>query len=156
MFIKKKQQGFTLVEVLASLVIITIILLSFFSFFISTAKTTKTSSTIFDATYYAQKEMEELYNITQSTLIKKNDTNIKKEKDIILAVSRIGFKQDVDSFTKEGEVFNYRLKIKYEDLDRNLTRFTIYACEKGKACENAAIKAQMESIYEWRLDNEDT
>ena len=158
MFVKKNQSGFTLIEVIASLVIITIILISFFSFFLSTAKTTKTSNDIFDATYYAQKEMEELYNLTQTTTIFKNEN---KEDQINQAILKNNFIPDVNRlgyFNKEGDVaidnnnvFNYKLKV--GNLDKNLTNFTIYVCAKDIAsekCESKTAKAQMESIFEWR------
>ncbi|QDQ01890.1 prepilin-type N-terminal cleavage/methylation domain-containing protein [Lysinibacillus fusiformis] len=157
MFVKNNESGITLVEVIASLVIITIILVSFFSFFINTAKTTKTSNNIFDATYYAQKEMEELYNLTQTTVVLKNDN---KEQPIIQAIINNDYEPDENRsgyFNKEGDittdknnVFNYKLKLDYYDLDKNLTRFTIFVCEKETVCEKSAIKAQIESIYEWR------
>ncbi|WP_079523907.1 type IV pilus modification PilV family protein [Solibacillus isronensis] len=57
----KEERGVSLVEVVASIVLITIILLSFFSFFIQSKKTHVASESIVDATYIAQQEMEELY-----------------------------------------------------------------------------------------------
>ncbi|MGA4518573.1 type IV pilus modification PilV family protein [Solibacillus silvestris] len=59
----KEDRGISLVEVVASIVLITIILISFFSFFIQSKKTQVASESIVDATYVAQKEMEELYGL---------------------------------------------------------------------------------------------
>lgn len=58
---KNSEQGLTLIEVIASIVLIFIILLSFMSIFLQSNKTTVTSSDIVDATYLAQKEMENIY-----------------------------------------------------------------------------------------------
>src|SRR5690606_10184275 len=66
MKIKKDQSGITLIEALASIVIVTIILLSFFYIFFYATKSTRASNEIFDATYYAQKEMEYLYQLSQT------------------------------------------------------------------------------------------
>lgn len=57
----KNDKGFTLIEVFASLILITIILLSFYGLFIQSNKTSKTSSTIIDSTYLAQTEMESVF-----------------------------------------------------------------------------------------------
>ncbi|WP_155590366.1 hypothetical protein [Lysinibacillus cavernae] len=57
----KNEGGFSLIEVVSSLILITIILLSFFGLFIQSNKTSKTSSTIVDSTYLAQNEMENIF-----------------------------------------------------------------------------------------------
>lgn len=76
----KEECGISLVEVVASLVLITIILISFFSFFIQSKKTHVTSESIVDATYMAQKEMEELYGFISASslewLIDPNNTQV--------------------------------------------------------------------------------
>ncbi|MEY9969741.1 prepilin-type N-terminal cleavage/methylation domain-containing protein [Lysinibacillus sp. RC46] len=75
------QGGFTLIEVIASLVIITIILLSFFGLLIQSNKTGKSSEQIIDATYLAQKEMEKMYNYFKSTKIETWESDFPYEKD---------------------------------------------------------------------------
>ncbi|MFC4386282.1 prepilin-type N-terminal cleavage/methylation domain-containing protein [Gracilibacillus marinus] len=61
------QKGLTLVELLASIVILSIIIVTFTTFFIQSAKTTSMSSDITDATYVAQTEMEEIYHLSTTT-----------------------------------------------------------------------------------------
>ncbi|WBF56089.1 prepilin-type N-terminal cleavage/methylation domain-containing protein [Lysinibacillus sp. JK80] len=56
-----REHGLTLIEVIASIVLISIILLSFMGMFLQTSKTTATSDDIVNATYIAQKEMESIY-----------------------------------------------------------------------------------------------
>ncbi|WP_054772309.1 MULTISPECIES: type IV pilus modification PilV family protein [Lysinibacillus] len=56
-----QQKGLTLVEVIASIVLISIILLSFMGIFMQSNKTTATSGDIVNATYIAQKEMENIF-----------------------------------------------------------------------------------------------
>lgn len=57
----QRENGFSLIEVLASLVILSLLLTSFFTIFIQSAKTSKTSEEVVHATYTAQKMMEKLY-----------------------------------------------------------------------------------------------
>lgn len=54
-------KGLSLVEVIASIILISIILLSFVALFLQSNKTTVTSNDIVDATYVAQQEMETIY-----------------------------------------------------------------------------------------------
>ena len=62
----QNEKGVTLVEVVASFVILVILLVSFYTLFIQTAKTTKSSEDIVDATYIAQTEMEHIFNASKS------------------------------------------------------------------------------------------
>ncbi|MFJ7667507.1 hypothetical protein ACIQXI_10375 [Lysinibacillus sp. NPDC097195] len=62
-------KGLSLVEVIASIILISIILLSFVALFLQSNKTTVTSNDIVDATYVAQQEMETIYtNRTEPTV----------------------------------------------------------------------------------------
>src|SRR5690625_5676952 len=56
------ENGLTLVEVLASVVLLTIIITIFLNVFIQSAKTNTTSEEVVDATYIAQTEMERIYS----------------------------------------------------------------------------------------------
>src|SRR5690625_4357208 len=58
----QNEQGLTLVEVLASVVLLTLLLTTFITVFIQSAKMNQTSEMIIDATYIAQTEMEKVYS----------------------------------------------------------------------------------------------
>lgn len=58
------EKGLSLIEVVASILLISIILLSFFGLFVQSNKAKNSSSQIVDLTYYNQTEMENLYTIT--------------------------------------------------------------------------------------------
>ncbi|MCS5500500.1 prepilin-type N-terminal cleavage/methylation domain-containing protein [Lysinibacillus sp. A4] len=60
----KNNHGMTLIEVVAALLIIGIVLISFFGLLVQSNKTTHKSNDIMDATYAAQKKMEEIYNLS--------------------------------------------------------------------------------------------
>lgn len=150
------EKGLSLIEIIASLIILTIILLSFFTFFINSAKTTKTAETIFDATYYAQMEMEKLYNLTKTPRIFKKDAapNVKQTiiENAINNPPLDYIQKKTNYFTKEGTAFDYILEIKTIS-DKNLTEFKISVCAKGKidSCTNSNLKASMLTKYDWSV-----
>lgn len=59
----RNEKGLTLVEVLASIVILSLIVVTFLTFFINSARTTEISQENLDASFFAQQYMEEVYNI---------------------------------------------------------------------------------------------
>jgi len=61
------ENGLSLVEVLASFVILTLLLTTFLMMFIQSAKVNKSSEHIIDATYIAQTEMENMYALSKTT-----------------------------------------------------------------------------------------
>lgn len=61
-----KESGLSLVEVLASIVILTLLLTTFLMMFLQSAKVNKASEHVIDATYIAQAEMENIYGVSTS------------------------------------------------------------------------------------------
>ncbi|HLR42322.1 MAG TPA: type II secretion system protein [Pseudogracilibacillus sp.] len=74
------ERGVTLVELLASIVIVTIILISVISIFNLTMKSNRTSEEIIDATYVAQTEMEKIYALSKKDIPNPKLTDIGYEK----------------------------------------------------------------------------
>ena len=62
----KEERGISLVEVIASIVLLSIILLSFFTLILQSNKATHKSNGIMNSTYMAQIEMENLYNYSSN------------------------------------------------------------------------------------------
>lgn len=81
------ERGVTLLEILASIVILSIIVLTFLTFFINAARTTHTSADVMDATYQAQTEMEELYNHSATTNYGAMIDELMNDPDIVTSVS---------------------------------------------------------------------
>ena len=147
--IRQNESGFSLVEVLASTILITIILLSFFTLFINSAKTTKTSESIVDFTYLAQKEMENVYEKSSLSTSTKWD-DIKND----IANSNLGYTylEDRNGYTifkkTVVDVNGYvLLKIKMHENTKydylTKTIIEVYDAEKN------ILKAQMETILSW-------
>ena len=145
--IQKNQSGFSLLEVLASTILITIILLSFFTFFINSAKTTKTSESIVDFTYLAQKEMENAYE-KSSLSTSTNWEGIKNDIDN-LGYTYLEERNGYSIFKKTAvDVNGYvLLKIKmHEPIKYDLLTKTIIEVYDA---EKSILKAQMETILSW-------
>lgn len=83
----KEEKGISLLEVIASVVLIAIILLSFSTIFLQSKKTNVLSESFVDATYRAQEDMETVYGIVSS-----------------MTVSDF---QDLINFNSHGISFNY-------------------------------------------------
>jgi prepilin-type N-terminal cleavage/methylation domain-containing protein len=65
MFMNEK--GMTLIEVLASIVILSIIVVSLLTFFVQSSRTNSVSKNIISATYVAEKSLEEIYETISKT-----------------------------------------------------------------------------------------
>lgn len=144
----KKQlntSGYTLLEVIASTIILSVILLSFYALIISTMKTTKTSETIIDYTYLAQIEMENLYE-------KSTTPSNSKIENVKTNIQSLGFTYSHDengySIFKKN-VLNQNsyilLKIKNHDEYDNLYNVIIKIYDQNKNI----LKSQIETILSW-------
>lgn len=73
----RNEKGLTLVEVLASIVILSLIVVTFLTFFINSARTTEISEENLNASFIAQEYMEEVYNIvTDNPTLESIRTNV--------------------------------------------------------------------------------
>lgn len=134
--VHSNEKGFTLVEVMASFVILAILLTAFFTFFIQTAKTGKSSENIVDATYIAQSEMEKAFAVSKKV------TNREE------AIKSLGYKKEDSSsdFTKKDSKITIKLKLKGNNSAPNLTNIIIEVYENN---ENN-LKAKMEDVFVWK------
>ncbi|MFJ7735047.1 hypothetical protein ACIQ2D_01795 [Lysinibacillus sp. NPDC097287] len=145
--IRLNESGYSLIEVIASIILITIILLSFFTLLINSAKTTKTSESIVDYTYLAQKEMENAYE--KSAL-----STSEKWEDIKNDIPSLGYtfleeKNGYTIFKKTiiEENVDVLLKIKMHEPTKyvHLTKIIIEVYD----AETSILKSQLETILSW-------
>ncbi|MEK4078610.1 type IV pilus modification PilV family protein [Solibacillus sp. FSL K6-1126] len=150
----KEERGISLVEVVASIVLITVILLSFFSLFLQSKKTHVASESIIDATYVAQQEMEELYGF----ILDRNDSWFKDSANttITLPNSNMKFtyttecgkdcKKFVYIYSDSNGVSKYNEKhwIQLENKSNKLVHVFINVPKK-----NSSSPVKMESIFRW-------
>jgi prepilin-type N-terminal cleavage/methylation domain-containing protein len=142
----RNAKGFTLVEIIAAIVIIGIIFISFFSIFISSQKVTVASEEIIDATYIAQQAMEETYSITSKSnyLDIQNYYQIEKKNTTIETIDSTAPKFLI-KYTHD--IPNITLSIQYSRIlettippDANVFNVLI------SVYENNILKSQMENI----------
>ncbi|MFB1051785.1 hypothetical protein [Paraliobacillus sp. JSM ZJ581] len=77
----REEKAMTLVEVLASILLLSIIIVTFLTFFIQSRKTVDVSDEISDATYIAQSEIENTYHISQTMSFLDGVNQLKTETD---------------------------------------------------------------------------
>ncbi|MEK4384458.1 hypothetical protein MKZ25_01430 [Solibacillus sp. FSL W7-1464] len=144
----KEECGISLVEVVASLVLITIILISFFSFFIQSKKTHVTSESIVDATYMAQKEMEELYGFISASslewLIDPNNTQVTlNNMEFIYDPTDTACKNKCKKFLSVSNEEHY-VQLAVNNKYHNLVNVIVNVPK-----ENGLNSVTMESIFRW-------
>lgn len=126
-----EEDGMTLVEILASILILSLIITTFMSFFIQAAKTNNQTDTVNEATFIAQEQIELLtyYSTTKSvdetmTLIK--DASTKAGFTIVSKISKESenlYKGNVEiSESKGGKIYaqmETRLSFKTAEKNKN-------------------------------------
>lgn len=139
------ERGVTLVELLASIVIVTIILISVISIFNLTMKSNRTSEEIIDATYVAQTEMEKIYALSKKDIPNPKLTDIGYEK--LIEESGWDIYQEE---TQQYEGFFVQVKQK-KQAETGLIRIVVNVYEDSAFTKS---KAQMEHLLKWGADNE--
>lgn len=150
------EEGVSLVEVVASVVLLTFIILSGYYMFVQSAKTTKTSEDIIDATYIAQTEMEELYSLSQTPGASSfHDTVIDgtyfKGSDATNKTAFQGIDIDgnpYDYYLKNNSTSDMEVRLTYDDFNigsSKLVRVVIRVYDKN----GDILKAQMETTLDW-------
>ena len=148
----KQEKGLTLVEILASLVILAIIFISVLLILTQTMKTNKVSEEIIDATYVAQTEMEKIYAASKN---KQRDSWFKDE------YVEEADEGDWNVFSSLEHAFNISIlwqescREKCTDLDKQMTRVVVKVYDKSDVTK---VKAQMENLLKWeeQAENEAT
>lgn len=147
-------KGFTLLEAIASLLLITIILITFFGFFLQSKKTNSLSETITETTYIAQKEMEQIYLLSKTSSLSNLSEGYLPNYKLIHSPNNGCIKEISGGDTE----FSYI----YEKITENYTsKVTISPlCNYGNA-GNVLIeitdsidkkKAIIENVYIWRKE----
>lgn len=147
------KKGSTLVEVIASFVILVILLVSFFTLFIQTKQTTKSSETIVDATYVAQTEMENFYSISKKYTFNHKEDGITDLHYQNASCANTYFKEDAQY---PGYTIALQLA-QNAQFPSNLSDMTITVYDKktlenpDAVCSNPQnYKAIMQNVIEWK------
>jgi Tfp pilus assembly protein PilE len=131
------ERGITLIEIIASIAILTLIIMTFIPMFTQSMRSTKLSTDMLDATYIAQSTMENVYHLTTSY-------------PFIEAVTHV---DDMTFLGKEDKWYRYvqykegsYIELLVEEPDHELSNVLVkvYSDDSKKKLE-----AQMETIYRW-------
>ena len=141
-----QEQGLTLVEVIASIVLISIILLSFMGLFMQSNKTTATSGDIVNATYIAQKEMENIYkhriyNTPEEIVSKLNEQSRSS------TPSEPEYVGNLNSWEKQKDNIRIKLKMEKDNVHPELQLTTIIVEVYEEVNGTETLKSKIENRY---------
>lgn len=148
-FPQQSEKGLTLIEVLASLVILSIIIVSLLSIFVQSSKTNRLSKNIMNATYLAETQIEEINNLNNNLQTKSLDELSKQV--LTKGYTTIGSSIDPSctgstkcfGMSKAGQYVYVQLKTNSADIGKVLVK--VY---RDDTRTNQA--AQMEMILSWK------
>lgn len=132
------ENGLTLVEILAAIVIISLIFVSIVTILNLTAKTNKSSEDIIDATYVAQEEMEYIYKIS-------------RENGSFESLEAYGSPTEEDGwdiYWKDNVESKYQVEVREKKLEDSMVRIVVRVYEQT-ADSSEKPKAQMETLLNW-------
>lgn len=136
------ENGLTLVEVLASTVILSLIFIAIVTILNQSARMNKTSEDMINATFIVQQEME--------TLFKHSKENI-----YLASLTEYASQPNVDSWEIYHKNINqdFYLEIKIDQTDAPMVRVVVTAYETTDIHKNNK-KAQMETLLKWGVEDE--
>lgn len=143
--ISRNRKGFSLVEVIASIVVLSLILISIIVLFAQSAKTTQTTDSIIDATYLAQSELEELY-------AKADQAKLSEQASVLASFNYSNVDTDGNSlgyYEKTDANSTDYIKLKITPIpNTSLTRVVIEVYDQ----KNGVMKSQMQNTLKWKAD----
>ena len=133
-----EETGRTLIEILASVVLLAIIVIPFASIFVQSSKTISVSDTMIDATYVAQSEMERFYDFSRDNSISYENlvNGYSKREDSITGREY--------SYEKQHE--GYYVLVELDSKDNDLVNVLVKIFNNSSMDK---LEAQMETIYLW-------
>ncbi len=134
------KKGITFIEILLSIVLLAVIVTPFLGMYTQAAKSSGNSKDILDATYMAQKNMEQTYAISQSE-------NFQNGLDILEAdgFSKTQITPDKEDykFTKTIDSYDVSIEIYTDGYTDDLVKVLI------KIYNGTKLEVQMETILLW-------
>lgn len=144
----KGEKGFTLVEILVSIVLLGIIFTSFYGLLVQSAQTNTVSRTMIDLSYVAQNEFE--------AMKAKGQEPATKTRTQLIEELGYTYRQTVSvqgttwlEFQKEMPLDNRRIVLRLENKPSSLTRIIIEVFEEATIDSNT----KLEGVLKWGLSN---
>lgn len=148
MRVLEEEHGISLVEVIASIGLITIILLSFLSIFVQSKKAHIVSESIVDTTYVAQKGIEELYGL----ISRESSDWLMNPKNTKVTINNVDFVYDATDTTCKNKCKKF-LSVSNQEywiqLVANNEYDSLVNVVVNVPRENGEDSVSMESIFRW-------
>ena len=141
----KTENGFTLVEVLASILLLTLVIVTFMMMFALGARTHMTSKELFNSTYEVQNEMEKMVELSaQAVTSSARITAIKESLGYTpqAAITESGVRWG--RLTKKVGT-EHVMEIRLEETTSPFVRIIVEVAEEGNINE----KVKMETLLTW-------
>ncbi|WP_059173512.1 type II secretion system protein [Bacillus sp. FJAT-27445] len=144
--ILKSQQGFSLIEILAAMMILTIIIVSMLPMFAQSSRSNTFSKNMIDATYVAEAHMETVYNVIST--VPSLDSAEKSLKDAPYGYTPTTRDCPTDSkcFEKTGGGHYTFIQITNSVSSKELAKVKV---KVYKDSTKAVKEAQMETLLTW-------
>lgn len=150
------EKGISLVEVVASIVIIGLIFFGFYSFFVTSKKISVSSEKNVDATYIAQNSMEELYNLLKTVSISELKNVYSENKSNFTSTYSEANNKNFN-FKFDSDINKYQIEIQFQKIDKRMndnsnlpSSINLYNI-KVIVYENNVTKTTMQNIYSIKL-----
>lgn len=139
------ERGITLVEILTSIVILSIIILSLLPMFVQSSRSNHYSKTMMEATYVAEKNLEDLYHLSTTSTFPNGSLMLESEKGYTAETKDcpIG-----NCYDKEADGYYVFIQLKEASGNTGLISgiVTVYS-DKLKTKK----EAQMEMLLNWEM-----
>ncbi|MFD1781115.1 prepilin-type N-terminal cleavage/methylation domain-containing protein [Fredinandcohnia salidurans] len=137
----KNQNGITLIEILASIVILSIIIMSITPMFIQSSRANHLSKNITESTYLAESEMEEIINLN-------TNSNTPSLNNLSNKIQNKGYQSDPSctncyGISKEGRY----ILVQINDISTDLGKIVMKIYRDTSKRE---LESQMEMIISWK------
>lgn len=131
------ERGITLVEIIASIAILSLIILTFVPIFTQSMRSSKAASDMLDSTYLAQTVMENVYQLTTEYQFNEAVNHVDE-------MTFIGSKDDWYQYVQYKDGTYIELLIEKPDDELSHVLVKVYADDT-----KSKLEAQMETIYRW-------
>ncbi|WP_058307233.1 type IV pilus modification PilV family protein [Gracilibacillus massiliensis] len=134
--------GFTLIEILASVVILSLISFGFLALFTHASKSNILSENILDGNYIAQTEIEDIYQYSTETTITETISNMESN-----AYHLTNSGDDFYQLRQKNDDYSVDIHFLHNDQQPSLWRVTVTVTdERG----SSSLLAKIESVYQWQ------
>ncbi|OAT80882.1 hypothetical protein A6P54_12805 [Bacillus sp. MKU004] len=131
------ERGITLVEIIASIAILSLIILTFVPIFTQSMRSSKAASDMLDSTYLAQTVMENVYQLTTEYQFNEAVNHVDE-------MTFIGSQDDWYQYVQYKDGTYIELLIEKPDDELSNVLVKVYADDT-----KSKLEAQMETIYRW-------